>query len=104
MCLGLIEALQKSRICVNCRYFINQNDLTYGKCLLFPKKNPPENEYKKQKELIDFLVSGYEKPKKPKERDYYFCSTARDSENMCGKEGKLFENINYDYNHKWLDL
>lgn len=99
MCLGLIEALQKPRICENCRYFINQNDLSYSKCLLFPK-----NEYKTQKELIKFLVTGYETQKKPKEYDYFFCSTAREFENMCGKEGKLFENKNYNYNDKWLDL
>ena len=104
MCLGLIEALKKSRICANCRYFISQNHAIYGKCLLFPKKYENVNEYKKQRELIEFLVTGYEKPKENKQSEYYFCSTARDSENMCGKEGKLFENKNYNPHDKWLDF
>jgi len=36
----------------------------------------------------NFLVSGVE------DKDYYFCSTARQYENLCGKEGKNYKKIN----------
>jgi hypothetical protein len=34
----------------------------------------------------NFLVDGI--IKKP---EYYYCSTARQNDNMCGKDGKLYE-------------
>jgi hypothetical protein len=67
------------KLCVNCKFFINSVtcDNKYGKCSLFPKK---ENS-------IDFLVSGV-----VDDTYYSFCSTARTYDNMCGKEGKKYEN------------
>ena len=65
------------KLCLNCKFFIN--DLMgnqYGKCSFFPT------------ELSDakFLVTGI------KTTDYYYCSTARQYENMCGKEGNKYKN------------
>ena len=96
-CIYLVNALQNYKICVNCKYFMNDisttssGDATFGKCLLFPKYELI-SEYEKRSELMNFLVSGYDKhnPKKEKE-DYYFCTTARGTENMCGKTGKRYE-------------
>jgi hypothetical protein len=50
-------------------------DTKYGKCSLFPTK---ERGYK-------FLVDGKEDP-----TEYYYCSTARSSDDMCGVEGKKY--------------
>ena len=70
----------KPKLCINCKFF--QKDFftinKFGKCALFPIKDQ-KNEY--------FLVDGKDNEKK----DYYFCSTARNFDVMCGAEGKLYE-------------
>ena len=78
------------KICAQCKYFIHNDDLIYGKCVLFPKIEY-ENLVEKRKKFYEFLVTGYEKPKEHKPVEYFFCSTARECENMCGKEGKKYE-------------
>jgi hypothetical protein len=50
----------------------------YGKCAKFPKDD----------ESLYFLVNG---KTQPKFKDYYYCSTARSIDSMCGPTGKLFE-------------
>lgn len=51
----------------------------YGKCTNFPKEN--ENFY--------YLVNG---KAETNFQDYYYCSTARSVDDMCGPAGKLFKN------------
>jgi|APGre2960657505_1045072.scaffolds.fasta_scaffold48235_2 hypothetical protein len=82
------------KICTNCKFFIKDYlSLEFSKCAFF-EKNEPEDEYEKKKNKINFLVSGNKKTEKIKPTDYFFCSTARDSINMCGIEGIQFiENI-----------
>lgn len=64
----------KQKICINCKYYVSQEaDSVYGQCSLFPKFNN------------HFLVNGVGK------NEYYYCSTARHTEDMCGKEGKLYK-------------
>jgi hypothetical protein len=68
--------IKKSKICINCKYFIpNINDNKLGKCSLFPKEEG----------IIDYLVSGVNN------NVYYYCSNVRSAPNMCGKEGRLYE-------------
>ena len=73
------------KYCVNCKYFVKNpfcND-TFGKCSAFRKKI--ENH-----QLMDYLVSGKQKI------EYKYCSTARENEDLCGKEGKMyFERSNF---------
>ena len=63
------------KLCINCKYFItdNRNDL-YGKCSLFTKKEG----------RIDFLVNGIYNDQ------FHYCSIAREHNDMCGEEGKLY--------------
>ena len=70
----------RPKLCVNCKHFTNNffDNNKFGKCLLFPRDNP--NDY--------YLVNGN---KHSNHADYYYCSTARKCEDMCGKEGKLYE-------------
>jgi hypothetical protein len=59
----------KPKLCINCKYFVSSiitNTEEFGKCSLFPLHNN------------NFLVTGQ------KIEDYYYCSTARTWENMCG--------------------
>lgn len=67
------------KICANCKFF--KKDIitgnTFGKCLLFPKT---------EEKIIEYLVTGIQK-----NVDYYYCSTARNSDNMCGKKGIKYE-------------
>jgi hypothetical protein len=66
----------KPKLCINCKYFISDNDIgKYGKCSFFPKR---ENN-------INFLVNGIN------EDNYYYCSISRDTNNMCGEEGKYYK-------------
>jgi hypothetical protein len=68
------------KLCINCKYIIkndikDDNKMIYSKCSFFPRLENSAN----------FLVSGVE------DKDYFFCSTARQYDNMCGKEGKNYK-------------
>ena len=67
----------RPKLCINCKFFTNTigSDNKYGKCLLFPKDTNHMN----------FLVTGNND-----NDDYYYCSTARTHDNMCGKKGKKY--------------
>jgi len=66
----------KPNLCINCKYFIPDiHSDKFGKCSLFPKKDSK----------ITFLVSGIY------EDEYYFCSTSRNVNEMCGEEGKYYK-------------
>ena len=73
--LFLTTTCIKPKLCINCKYYINysgfKSDAIYGKCLLSSKNDD-----------INFLISG--------EKKLEYCLTSRSSENMCGKEGKLY--------------
>jgi len=68
------------KFCKNCKFFVKENIFTpdnLGKCSAFVYE-----------EQDNFLVDGINKKKIS---SYYYCSTARNSEHMCGVEGKKFE-------------
>lgn len=71
---------QDEKICKNCKFFKKDfiTDTKFGHCSRFPTE--PINNY--------YLVDGF-KDESP--TSYYFCSTARSSDHMCGKEGKYYE-------------
>ena len=66
-------------LCINCKFFRKpfMNDNKYGQCSLFPEKERD----------IDYFVTGIEK-----DMSFYYCSTARNYDHMCGKEGKKYVN------------
>ena len=65
-----------TKICINCKYFISDNrNGIFGKCSFFPTSEGK----------VNLLVTGVNKD------EYYFCSTARDSNDMCGEEGKYYK-------------
>ena len=70
----------KPKLCVDCKFFrkdfFDQNK--FGKCSLFPQID--DNDY--------FLIDGY---KSIKNTNYNYCVVSRKYDNMCGKEGKLYE-------------
>jgi len=74
---SLKEMSPKPKLCINCKFFTNSDgvDNIYGKCSSFPLLG----------NRVTFLVSGIEK------KDYFYCSTARENGNMCGKEGKMYK-------------
>ena len=76
----------KPKLCINCKYFITDNDTgKFGKCSFFPRK---END-------IYNLVNGINKDI----IDYYYCSTSREQKQMCGPEGKMYKR---KYNKKGI--
>lgn len=67
----------KPNLCINCKYFISDNDTgEFSKCLFFEKKEGK----------IDFLVNGIKK-----EENYQYCSVSRSLDDMCGEEGKYYK-------------
>ena len=68
------------KICINCKFFTNSflaNNM-FGKCSLFPKTKEVDDHY---------FVTGIKK-----KEAFYYCSTARKYDDMCGKEGKKYIN------------
>lgn len=65
------------KFCINCKFFTNSfmTDNIYGKCSLF----------RKTERNINYFVNGIDK-----NIDYYYCSSARNRDDMCGKEGKKY--------------
>lgn len=68
----------KPKLCLNCKHFITDNDTgKFGKCSLFTKE---------EKNNFYEMVNGISENKNI---EYYYCASARNSEDMCGKEGKM---------------
>lgn len=95
-CYGLKE----KNICSDCKYFIhNKNfDASFGKCLLFPKINHVSKKEERRR-LNEFLVTGIQKEPFREEPEYYFCSTARSCEYMCGESGKKYKDKSLNDNN-----
>jgi hypothetical protein len=69
----------KPKLCINCKYFITDNDTgKYGRCILFPIE-----EYNRYA-----LVNGNIMENKV---EYHYCSVAREIENKCGSQGKMYK-------------
>jgi hypothetical protein len=68
----------KPKLCINCKYFINNHNTEYGKCSYFPRIIKDDS----------FLVNGIVKEIN---MDYFYCSILRGDENKCGKEGKIYK-------------
>ena len=73
----------KPKLCIDCKHFTKDylSSNKFGKCALFPTED--NSKY--------FLVYGI----KEKNKDFYYCSTARNYEDMCGNEGKFFVKKEY---------
>jgi hypothetical protein len=84
-CIGLpVISLRPTqpKLCINCKYFIPDivtdtiSDVsTFSKCSLFPTKRGK----------INYLVNGIIT------YDYFYCSTSREFNDMCGEEGKYYK-------------
>jgi hypothetical protein len=79
--LSLFSASQTGpKLCIDCKFyrrpFFSSTD--FGKCSAFIKEY--HDDY--------FLINGVSSSKKT---DYYFCSTSRNFEDMCGEEGRCYE-------------
>jgi hypothetical protein len=71
--------ITKPNLCIDCKHYTKPfifADKNFGKCSLFPR--PDLDEY--------FFVVGSKSID-----DYYPCCIARAYDDMCGKDGKLFE-------------
>jgi len=72
----------QEKFCKDCRFFKKEffTETKYGHCSKFP--NQPTDSY---------LVDGI---KDLAPMAYYYCTTARSYDQMCGREGKYFESKN----------
>lgn len=73
--------VEPTKFCVDCKFCMKIiDDIRFIKCKKFRKINNDE--------AMEFLVTGVYRENPDK---YYFCSTARSDENMCGANGSKFE-------------
>ena len=74
-----VAALENPKLCKNCKHFIKNdwNDY-YSKCAVFPRIETSNLFLINGKHEEDFI-------------DYLYCSTVREFDTMCGKEGKLYK-------------
>ena len=85
--LFLLSVSNSSKLCVNCRYFMPcDSSASFSKCSQFPLSKISTN----------FLVTG-----NPDyiSSNYYYCSSARSNENMCGTNGTKYKK-KYTYKNK----
>ena len=75
----LLAVNNQEKFCKDCKFFKKDffTETKYGHCSNFPFQNTD-----------NYLVDGF-KDESP--MNYYFCSTARSSDRMCGPEGKYYE-------------
>ena len=78
-CILSIYAFKEQSICVNCKHFKKDfwSEKKFGKCALFPRENNSKN----------YLVDGNHDIQN---NDYFYCSTARGFDSMCGEKGTFF--------------
>jgi hypothetical protein len=92
-CCLLNPPTTNQKFCVECKHF--KKDRSYflgtsnGKCALFPIIDSISNR-EHDDEKIEYLVSG----ERNDDIDYSDCVKARQSETMCGQEGKFFKKKN----------
>jgi hypothetical protein len=71
--------VSSNNFCKNCRFYIqNFKDPQYSKCYRFPKIYDDYN----------YLVTGKESDENT---EFYYCSTARMSDILCGEKGNKYE-------------
>ena len=79
----------KPKLCINCKYFIEDTEFgkfgKFNKCSLFPK----------EQNTVYNLVYGIEEY-----NDFFYCATTRSRDSMCGEEGKLYKR---KYNKKKIE-
>ena len=77
------------KFCINCKFFTKSlnSEFKYGKCALFPtiKYKEVYALFPLEKHDLQYLVCGI------RNTDYFYCSTARSCDKMCGIEGKKYE-------------
>jgi len=76
---------------INCQVIdFNKYSLEYSRCTMFPKHN---NITLDEDNFNKYLVSGKSQLKQNGLRlvDYNYCTTARNDEKLCGKDGINFE-------------
>jgi hypothetical protein len=83
----MLKGVKQKKLCINCKYFIPDKNWfsstqEFAKCAKFMKKNYDVNHLISGKVLVQH-------------DEYYYCSTARESDSMCGITGN-----NYVKNNK----
>jgi hypothetical protein len=77
----LSSSLKRQKLCVNCKYFIPDGNWfssqNFAKCSKITKKNYD----------VNHLITGKVVVQK---EEYYYCSTARASDSMCGIAGNNY--------------
>jgi hypothetical protein len=94
VCLSLYASamieIPHQKHCIKCKYSTHNNGLMPGKCILYPRSVTLTGE-NRHKDLVHYLVNGEEREKLVEYLDYYYCSTARQFNSMCGMDGKQYE-------------
>lgn len=79
----------ETKICINCKFCIPNEPLVYSKCFLFPMITR-DIEVRKKLLLIENLVTGIKTEEFKYKDSFFYCSTSRLYDGMCGIEGNKF--------------
>jgi hypothetical protein len=102
MIFSCVSLKTTPKFCINCKFAINDmaidkyNNNKYMKCSLFPL-NVNDLFDKSLFDESKFLVTGINSNSNSNsnsilsEKDYMYCSTARQFDHMCGKEGLKYK-------------
>jgi hypothetical protein len=89
LCIIPLSLSIEIKACVNCKHVIIDQNIYYSKCFLFPKVTK-ENEFEKKKKMLELAVTGIGEIPDVQPNTFYYCSTAREIDNMCGLIGSKF--------------
>jgi len=93
VCLTGLFLSEATKICANCKHHI-KNVMTINpsyKCALFEKAEDIYDVREREKNHLQYLITGIKIDRPDKPKDYFFCETARGFDSMCGLEGNKFE-------------
>jgi hypothetical protein len=91
--LSSVSLKTTPKFCINCKFAININENSnnrFIKCSLF-SINDLLDELVDELDESKFLVTGINSNSILSEKDYIYCSTARQFNHMCGKEGLMYK-------------
>ena len=95
LCIYSLQPYNTQKKCVNCEFFLKKqispfhwdtdsnHRSDYGKCSLFKKDNKRYN----KNTTVNHYVVGEELPN---DGDYFYCTTARSFNDMCGADGRFY--------------
>lgn len=73
-----VPGIDAPKLCVNCKFYLPYRDARFSKCAKLSKDDDKGYQY-----ITDEIFT--------EDIEYYYCSTARTMDRLCGKDAKMYE-------------